>query len=121
MIWSIKVNAQYSTKTVSAYWGSITNLRISPQQLYELESIIVLDTSKFRTIKWISKYKFFVQPALEGPVKVAIGNSADVSRWIKLYLSDPKPGDKIVVSEIFAYVENEGVRQIPTAIVLIVK
>ncbi len=119
-IWNLS-SAQQNLSRIPAYWGAITDLSVTAQELATLESISVHDTIKNRNIKWISKFRFYVQPAQTGPVKVAISSGAYINYQMKNYITNPQPGDKIVISEIIGYVENEGIRQIPTAIVLVVK
>lgn len=113
--------AQKNLVKIPAYWGAITDLSVTVEELASFESISVHDTLKNRNIKWISKFRFYVQPAQTGPVKVAMSSGPFINNQMKQYITNPKPGDKIVISEIIGYVENEGVRQIPTAIVLVVR
>lgn len=115
------LQAQTDVLKVSAYWGAITNIKVDSETIKQLDAIKVQDTSQNRNIKWISRYKFYIQPAMEGPVKTVIASGAFFNDQIKSYLSNPQTGDKIVISEIIGFVENEGVRQIPTAIVMVVK
>lgn len=106
---------------VPAYWGAITELKVSADELLSFESIIVQDTIKNRNIKWVSGFQFYMQPALNGPLKVANSSDKYLNSQMRQFIANPQPGDRIVVSEIIGYVENEGIRQIPTAIVLVVQ
>lgn len=116
-----QANAQKAPDNIQAFWGSITDLQVSGDELQNIQTFSLHDTIKGREIKWVSKYRFYFQPAQTGPVKVTHGAGVFLNQVIKQQSINPQPGDKIVISEIFAYVENEGVRQIPTAIVLVVK
>lgn len=115
------IKAQKNDSNLEAYWGSVTSLSLSKEQLSNIESFSISDTINIREIKWISRYKFYVQSAQKGPVRVIHGNGSFIDQKMKSYFINPESGDKIIFSEIFAYVENEGVRKIPTAIVLVVK
>jgi hypothetical protein len=54
-------------------------------------------------------------------VKVAESNGPEFNQTMKDYIASSKPGDRIVVTDIFAFVETQGNRQIPAAAVFEVK
>lgn len=113
--------SQSDLSKVDIYWGKVSSFIVSPDQLKAFNQIFVFDTIKKREISEISKFRFIVQPVMNGPVKIAETTGNALSLQMRSFIEDPKPGDRIIVSEIFAYVNGEGIRQIPTAIVFVVE
>ncbi|MBC8343033.1 MAG: hypothetical protein ISR55_03250 [Bacteroidetes bacterium] len=112
---------QADLTTVETYWGKVSSFKVSPDQLKAFNRIYVFDTILKREISEISKFRFIVQPVMDGPVKIAETTGNELSLKMRTFIENPKPGDRIIVSEIFAYVNGEGFRQIPTAIVFVVE
>lgn len=108
-------------QTLQLFWGNVSSFEITAAEFQKFLKIEVLDTLKNRKIADVSKFRFIIQPLMDGPVKVAEGEGPVFNSTMKEFILSSKPGDRIVVSDIFAYVENEGTRKIPTAAVFEVK
>ena len=113
--------SQSDISKIDIYWGKVSKFTVSAEQLKTINQIYVLDTILKRQISDIHKFRFIVQPIMNGPVRVAETKGNILSQQMRTFIEDPKPGDRIIFSEIFAYVTGEGVRQIPTAIVFVVE
>ncbi len=109
--------AQPPLMEIKAYWGEVSTLKVPASQLNQIEYIKILDTVKGREIKYISRYRLYYQPVDYGPVKVMDGHGIFISSQLKS-IPNPKPGDKIILSDIYGYVNTEGFKQIPTAVVM---
>jgi len=117
LFFSVSVKCQ----TLHLYWGNVSSFELTTTELQNFYKIEIIDTLKNRKIAEVSKFRFIVQPLMEGPVKVADAQGPIFNASIKELIQTSKPGDRIVVSDIFAYVENEGTRKIPVAAVFEVK
>lgn len=105
---------------LEAYWGAVSNFKIQPTELKKLKSITVKDTLNGKQISEVTKFMLMYQAAADGPVKVVETLGPELSATMKNLINNPKPGDKIIVSKIYAVVNDSEERQIPTAIVLFV-
>jgi uncharacterized phage protein gp47/JayE len=113
--------AQKKYDKVDTYWGKVSSFNVTADELKTFDQIFVYDTIKKREISDIYRFRFIVQPIMAGPVKVAETNGNSLSNQMRSFIENPQPGDRIIVSQIFAHVSGEGVRQIPTAIVFVVE
>ena len=106
--------------TINAYWGQVTDITLSKEQVAEIQYMVIRDTLKNRDIKYITQYSFYYQKASDGPVEFRRGQGAYLNGSLR-GLAGLEPGDRIIVSEIFGYVQDEGLKQIPTAIVMVIR
>ena len=118
---SYALRAQTAPLRLDLYWGNVTSLSVTPAELQQYIGITVSDTLKFRKILSITKIRFIMQPMMDGPVKVAESTGPDFTSQMKEFIKIAKPGDRIVISDIFGIVETEGKRQLPAAAVFEVK
>jgi len=108
-------------QNLQLYWGNVSSYELTGSELHQFYKIEIIDTVKHRKIADVSKFRFFIQPLMDGPVKMTEADGPLFNSSIKELIMTSKPGDRIVVSDIFAYVENEGNRKIPVAAVFEVK
>ena len=120
-IFSFLAFSQSDISTVVAYWGEVSSHTVAADQLVTLNRIVVQDTIKQRRVSEIQKFRLIVQPVLSGPVQVAEAFGSLLSSQMKGFLSNPQHGDRIIVTDIYADVNGEGLRKIPAALVFIVE
>ena len=117
----VKTYAQDSLGIIHLYWGQVSDMVISTEQIKEIKSIHVHDTIKNRSISEVTKFRFMMQPVLQGEVKVIDGKGAYLNDRMKLLIQNPGSGDRIIITEIYAKVGEEGERKIPVAAVIVVE
>jgi hypothetical protein len=105
---------------LEAYWGAVSNFKVQPEEIKNLKSIKVMDTLNGKQISEVTKFMLMYQAAADGPVKVVETLGPELSLNMRDLINNPQPGDKIILSKIYAVVNNSEERQIPTAIVLFV-
>ena len=113
--------AQDSISIINVYWGQVVDLNVSPEQLKDLKYIKVHDTIKSRSISEVTKFRFMMQPVMQGDVKVSDARGPFFNDRMKTLVQNPVSGDRIIITEIYAIVGDEGERKIPAAAVLVVE
>lgn len=119
--WKLCLQNQAAPEKIVLYWGSVSNFEVTTQEILKLNRLEIVDTIKHRKISEINKFRFIIQPLLDGPVKVAEANGPELNQLMRDYISSARPGDRILITDIFAFVESQGLRQIPAAAVFEIK
>jgi len=115
------LKAQDSASIIHIYWGQVPEVSVTADQIKVFSYVKVHDTLKSRNISEVTKFRFMIQPVMQGDVKVADAKGAYFTDRMKNLVANPASGDRIIISEVYAKVENEGERKIPAAIVFVVQ